>query len=158
MYVLAVLATDVFWAVSFRKNLRISWHPVIHEGSRDRKTTKPSIMCVTHQMNYKNFKCNDIARIGRYYLALGGTGSVRGSIGWYRMVLGQYGAMLVGKWWYLVSMVRSGPGWYLVALGQYNSVLLGLGIKWYWVSKVLLCLHILTKKRRFSRASPIPHT
>ena len=42
-------------------------------------------------------------------------------------------------------MVRGGTGWYLVAPGQYNSVL--LGIKWYWVSKVLLCLYILTKNR-----------
>ena len=29
----------------------------------------------------------------------------------------------------------------MVVLGQYNLVL--LGIKWYWVSKVLLCLYIL---------------
>ena len=29
----------------------------------------------------------------------------------------------------------------LVVLGQYNLVL--LGIKWYWVSIGLLCLHIL---------------
>ena len=79
---------------------------MIHEGSRDRKTTKPSIMCVTHQMNYKNLKSNNIARIGRYYLALGGTGSVRGSIGWYLVVLGQYGPVLVVTGWCLVSMGR----------------------------------------------------
>ena len=42
----------------------------------------------------------------------------------------------------------------MVVLGQYNLVL--LGIKWYWVSKVLLCLYIL-KKRRFGRqVLPIP--
>ena len=29
----------------------------------------------------------------------------------------------------------------MVVLGQYNLVL--LGIKWYWVSKVLLCQYIL---------------
>ena len=48
-------------------------------------------------------------------------------------------------------------GWnwlvYLV-LGQYNLAL--LGIKWYRVSKVLLCLYIL-KKLGFGRVSPIPH-
>ena len=37
--------------------------------------------------------------------------------------------------------VEGGTGWYLVVLGQYNLVL--LGIKWYWVSIVLLCLYIL---------------
>ena len=35
----------------------------------------------------------------------------------------------------------TGTGWYLVVLGQYKLVL--LGIKWYWVSIGLLCLHIL---------------
>ena len=29
----------------------------------------------------------------------------------------------------------------MMVLGQYNLVL--LGIKWYWVSKVLLCQYIL---------------
>ena len=55
-------------------------------------------------------------------------------------------------------MVRGGPGWYFVALGQYNSVLLGLGIKWYWVSKVLLCLHILTKNGILSGVTDPSHT
>ena len=63
-------------------------------------------MCVTHQMNYKNFKCNNIARIGRYYLALGGTGSVRGSIGRYLVVLGQCRPFLVGTWQFWVSIRR----------------------------------------------------
>ena len=48
-------------------------------------------------------------------------------------------------------------GWnwlvYLV-LGQYNLAL--LGIKWYWVSEVLLCLYIL-KKLRSGWVSPITH-
>ena len=67
-------------------------------------------------------------------------------------VLGQYRAELVDTYW--VSMGRywlvlggtgsvwGGTGWYLV-LGQYNFVL--LGIKWYQVSKGLLCLYILKK-------------
>ena len=45
-----------------------------------------------------------------------GTRSVEGGTGWYLVVLGQYGVVLVGTWWYMVL----------------------LGIKWYWVSKVLL--------------------
>ena len=73
----------------------------------------------------------------------------------YVVVLGQYGAVLVGTWWYWVSMGRywlvlggtrsvlGGSGWYLLVLGQYNSVL--LSIKLYWVSKVLICLYILEK-------------
>ena len=44
-------------------------------------------------------------------------------------------------------------GWYMVILGQYNLVL--LGIKWYWVCKMLYCLYIL-KKQRFGRVLPIP--
>ena len=60
---------------------------------------------------------------------MGGTGSVEGSTGWYLVVLGHYGLVLVGTW-------------YLV-LGQYNLVL--LGIKWNWVSTRLLCLHRLIK-------------
>ena len=51
------------------------------------------------------------------------------------MVLGQYGAILLGTWWYLVSMERNwlihddigseegGTGWYLVVLGQYGTLL-----------------------------------
>ena len=46
------------------------------------------------------------------------------SSGWYLVVLGQYGAELVGTWWYWVNITAS------------NS------IKLYWVSKVLVCLYI----------------
>ena len=85
------------------------------------------------------------------------------------MVLGQQKAVLVGTWWYLLiydgtGSVWGGTGWYLVVLGQYGVVLVGtwwymvlLGIKWYWVSKVLLCLYILKKKLRFGRVSLIHH-
>ena len=55
-------------------------------------------------------------------MVLGGTGSVEAGTGWYLVVLCQYGVALVGTLWYLVS------------------------IKWYWVSKELLCLYI-SKKR-----------
>ena len=56
------------------------------------------------------------------------------------LVLGQYRVVLVGSWWYLVTIVwywliyyANGSaggcnGWYLVVLGQYNLVL--IGIKW----------------------------
>ena len=49
------------------------------------------------------------------------------------MELGQYGAELVGTWWYWVSIT-----WYL-----------------HSVSKVLFCLYEL-KKLRFGRVTPIP--
>ena len=42
----------------------------------------------------------------RYWLILGGTGSVWGSTGWYLATLGQYGAVLVSTWWYWVSIGR----------------------------------------------------
>ena len=59
-------------------------------------------------------------------MVLGGTGSVEAGTGWYLVVLCQYGAALVGTLWYLVS------------------------IKWYWVSKGLLCLYILKKMEIWS--------
>ena len=60
------------------------------------------------------------------------------------MVLGQWKAVLVGTWWYWVSMgrflfvlggtgpVEGGTGWYLAPLGQYGAVLVCTW--WYWVS------------------------
>ena len=38
------------------------------------------------------------------WLVPGGTGLVFGSTGWYFMVLDQYGAIMIGTWWYWVSM------------------------------------------------------
>ena len=50
------------------------------------------------------------------------------------VILGQYGVVLAGTWWYLVSIrqywlvlggngtVGGGTGWYLVAMGQYGLV------------------------------------
>ena len=35
-----------------------------------------------------------------------GTGSVEGGIGWYLVVLVQYESVLVGTWWYWVSIVQ----------------------------------------------------
>ena len=63
------------------------------------------------------------------------------------MVLGQYGAILVGSWLYWVSTGRhclvlgyigsvwGGTGWYLVALGQKKAVMVSA---WYWVSVGLI--------------------
>ena len=68
------------------------------------------------------------------------------------MVLGQYRALLVDicvsmeQNWLIhdgIGSVEGCTGCYLVAQGQYNLVL--LGIRWYWVSIGLLCLHILKK-------------
>ena len=39
-------------------------------------------------------------------MVLGGTGSVYNSIGWYFMVLGQCRPLLVGTWWFWVSIRR----------------------------------------------------
>jgi len=38
-----------------------------------------------------------------FWLKYDGTGSVEGGTGWYLMVLGQYGALLVGTWRHWVS-------------------------------------------------------
>ena len=46
--------------------------------------------------------------------------------GWYMVILGQYRAVLLGTWWYWVSIWRfwsPTSGWYLVILGQYRAVL-----------------------------------
>ena len=42
----------------------------------------------------------------RYWLVLGGTGSVGGGTGWYLVVLGQYRSVLIDTWWYWVNMER----------------------------------------------------
>ena len=64
--------------------------------------------------------------------------SVQGSIGWYSMVLGKWKVVLVGTWWYWVSMerywlihdgtgsVEGGTGWYLMVLGHYGAVLVDI--------------------------------
>ena len=59
-----------------------------------------------------------------------GTGSVKGGTGWYLVVLGLFRLIMVGTWWYWVSIgrcwlihdgigsVKGGTGWYLIVLGQ----------------------------------------
>ena len=76
--------------------------------------TRPSILCVTHQMSHKKRNWDSM---GRSCLVLGGSGSVWGStgslsggFGQYLVVLGQcravlvilgrYGAVLADAWWY----------------------------------------------------------
>jgi len=44
-----------------------------------------------------------MVNIGRYWLVFGGTGSVRGSTGWYMVILGQYSSVLFGIKWYWVE-------------------------------------------------------
>ena len=58
-----------------------------------------------------------------------GNVSVGGGTGWYLVVLGQFGAIIVDTWWHWVSIGRywlvlgdigsvwDGTGWYLVVLG-----------------------------------------
>ena len=57
---------------------------------------------------------------------------------WYLVLLGQNRAVLVGTWWYWVSMerywlihdgtgsVEGGTGWYLMVLGHYGAVLVDI--------------------------------
>ena len=75
-------------------------------------------------------------------------------LGQYEAVLGHYGAVLAGPWWYLVSMGRywlvlggtgsvwGVTGWYFVVLCQYGVVLghyeavyraAVASTWWYWV-------------------------
>ena len=55
--------------------------------------------------------------------------------------------LISGTWWYRVSIWR-----YWLVLGQYRLVL--LDIRWYMVSKGLVCLYIL-EKWRFGRVLPV---
>ena len=81
------------------------------------------------------------------------TESVESGIPWCLVVLGQYGAVLVGTWGYSVLigrywLVPSNTGgtwsaegsavWYFVVLCQYGAALLGTW--WYWVSIIWYCL------------------
>ena len=45
--------------------------------------------------------------MGQYWSVLGGTESVEGSTVRCLVVLGKYGAVLVGSWWYWVSMEQN---------------------------------------------------
>ena len=106
-----------------------------------------------------------------------GTESVKGSTGWYLVVLGQYGAELVHTWWYWESIGRnwlisnstgsvwSITGWFMMLLGQYGAVLVSTW--WCWVSRTWYCLElggtgliwglnacIYWKKWRLGRVSP----
>ena len=54
------------------------------------------------------------------------------------LIFGGTGAVLGGT-----GSVLGGTGWYYVVVGQYKLVL--LGIKWYWISKGLICQYILKK-------------
>ena len=49
----------------------------------------------------------------------------------------------MGRFWLVHGCAWSvwgDAGWYMVILGQYNLVL--LGIKWYWVCKMLVPVYI----------------
>ena len=55
-------------------------------------------------------------------MVLGGAWSVLGGTGWFVVVMGQYGAVLVGTWWYWVSIERC---W--LVCGSNGSVWGGVG-------------------------------
>ena len=46
--------------------------------------------------------------------------SVSGSTGWFVVAMGQYGAVLVGTWWYWAS-IKGCAGWYVMVLGQHGT-------------------------------------
>ena len=58
--------------------------------------------------------------------------------------------IISGTWWYWVSIWR-----YWLVLGQYKLVL--LGIRWYRVSKGLVCLYILEKVEIWSGVTDASH-
>ena len=61
------------------------------------------------------------------------------------IVMGQYKAVAIGTWWYLVNRrrywsihdgtgsVHIGTGLYMMVLGQYGSILVGTW--WYWIRR-----------------------
>ena len=67
------------------------------------------------------------------WLVLGGIGSGCGASGWYLVILGQDGPVVIGTWRYWASkrrywLVPGGSGsvecstsWYMVVLGQYGA-------------------------------------
>ena len=59
--------------------------------------------------------------------------------------------IISGTWWYWVSIWR-----YWLVLGQYKLVL--LDIRWYMVSKGLVCLYILEKVEIWSGVTDAWHT
>ena len=59
--------------------------------------------------------------------------------------------IISGTWWYWVSIWR-----YWLVLGQYKLVL--LDIRWYMVSKGLVCLYILEKVEIWSGVTNTSHT
>ena len=65
------------------------------------KSARPSVLCVTHQMSSKNtnYVVGSTVRYGMMNYKV----SVYGVTGWYFVVLGQYGAVLIGIWWYWIS-------------------------------------------------------
>ena len=61
-----------------------------HHG-RKLQLTRPSILCVTHQMNHKKRNYSALPYEIMNYK-------------WYQQVLGQYKAIPAGTWWYWVSI------------------------------------------------------
>ena len=56
--------------------------------------------------------------MGRYWLVLGGTGSVWGVTGWYFVVLCQYGVVL-GHYEAVYRAAVASTWWYWVGMGRY---------------------------------------
>ena len=68
------------------------------------RETRPSILCVTHQMNHKERNYSAVLYEMMNYK-------------WYQQVLGQCKAILAGTWWYWVS-----TNWYCLVLCGTGSV------------------------------------
>ena len=61
-----------------------------HLEEKKELKTRPSILCVTYQMNHKTRNYSAVPYEMMNYK-------------WYQQVLGQYKAILSGTWWYWVS-------------------------------------------------------
>ena len=98
------------------------------DSNENEMKTRPIILCVAHQMSREKGNCSDqldqLALTEIIQLA--------------ELCLNTRWWIISGTWLFWVTIWR-----YWLVLGQYKLVL--LGIRWYRVSKGLVCLYILEK-------------
>ena len=74
---------------------------------------------------------------GQYWLVLNGTGSVEGGTGWYWVVLGHYRVVLVDTLLGQYRAVLVGTWWYWVSVTWYYRILSGIGL----VQRFYACIY-----------------
>jgi len=98
--------------------------------------TRPSILCVTHQMNHKRRNSSAVP-----YKMM--------NCKWYQQVLGQYKAILSGTWWYWVSKNwHFGITWYRVSNGLVCMYIVYIGKSGDLVGCYRCLTYSLTDNRR----------